>query len=195
MEKKYLLSEDEHLALIEKVFGTQEYIKIMPLGVLQGRIKIYSVAALNSNEYSYIDFTDYDVHIVLNGLDDSQKDHLTESVLQIIEQEEEYFAEKERVLFEATTRYKIEKFGNNYKIDFAEHIEKVDNLREEFCKKQKERFNLSCKMAEFEEDSNIAELEEQAITLDNEIADLQKQIEKLEKCSSENTEIFELECE
>lgn len=195
MEKKYILSEDEHLSLIEKVFGTQEYIKIMPLVVLQGRIKIYSVAALNSNEYSYIDFTDYDVHIVLNGLDDSQKDHLAESVLHIIEQEEEYFAEKERVLFEATTKYKIERFGNDYKIDFAKHIEKVDNLREEFCKKQKERFNLSCKMAEFEEDSNIAELEEQAIILDNEIADLQKQIEKLEKCSSENTATFELECE
>ena len=182
MEKKYVLTENEHFALVREVFDAIEYVKIMPRDVAQGRLKIFSTITLNSSNYAYIDFTDYDVHIVLNGLDDSQKEHIPQGIREIIEKEEEYFHEKEQALFQATCNYKFKKFGKPFKTDFRNYIDKLDSLREKIVKKEKEKFAISCKMAE---------LEEQGIALDNEIYELSYQMEQLE--NNGDTDAFEPE--
>ena len=163
MEKKYMLTAAEYLSLFVDVFKDKDLSKLSPVVLenMPGVITFDTVVTAHNN--SFVKFTNYDVHIVLNA---PKVENLMPGLRKIAEQEIEYFKQKEEELLQKTRIYKAEKFGNEFVIDCDNYVAAKRELQNNI------ESNVN-RVAELE--AEIAKYEENTKSLQNNLLELEKE--------------------
>ena len=163
MEKKYMLTEAEHLSLFVDVFKDKDLFKLSPVALenMPGIITFDTVITVHNN--SFVKFTNYDVHIVLNA---PKPENLLPGLRKLVEEETAYFKQKEQELLQKTRTYKAEKFGNDFVIDCNNYMAAKRELQNSIASNIKHVAELEAEIARYEENTK---------TLQNSLTELEKE--------------------
>lgn len=163
MEKKYMLTETEYLSLFVDVFKDKDLSKLKPVTVenMPGIITFDTVVTVHNN--SFVKFTNYDVHVVLNV---PKVENLLPGVRRLVEEETTYFKQKEQELLQKTRIYKAEKFGNDFVTDCDKYMAAKRELQNSIASNIEHVAELEAEIARYEENTK---------TLQNSLTELEKE--------------------